>query len=191
MNRFAQGVASALLLAGTALHAGCGNSASGLTTGSAEAPGALGNADPMARPVAVAWTSARAKRCGFYFDPAKLKINYLSYERTQGAGNEQLANIEKSLRHELQDHLRPHLRRCRLLQRPQGPRHQGRPAASPGRRLHPQPARAQAGRQLRLLRLRGVRLGQAIQQQGFLDGKRQESQGHADADFVASSPRPH
>jgi hypothetical protein len=96
MNRFARGVASALLLAGTALHAGCGNSASGLTTGSAEAPGALGNADPMARPVAVAWTSARAKRCGFYFDPAKLKINYLSYERTQGTGNEQLGNIEKA-----------------------------------------------------------------------------------------------
>ena len=46
MNRFAQGVASAMLLAGTAMHAGCGNSASGLTTGSAaglpaDAPGAL------------------------------------------------------------------------------------------------------------------------------------------------------
>jgi hypothetical protein len=96
MNRFAQGLGAALLLAATAMHAGCGNSAGGLTTGSAEAPGALGNADPMARPVAVGWTSARAKRCGFYFDPAKLKINYLSYERTQGASNEQLANIEKA-----------------------------------------------------------------------------------------------
>src|SRR5438093_991203 len=100
MNRFAQGLAAALLLGTTALHAGCGSSANSLTTGSnalpADAPGALSNADPMARPVAVAWTSARAKRCGFYFDPAKLKINYLSYERTQGASNEQLANIEKS-----------------------------------------------------------------------------------------------
>lgn len=96
MNRFAQGLGVTLLLGATAMYAGCGNSASGLTTGSADAPGALGNADPMARPVAVAWTSARAKRCGFYFDPAKLKINYLSYERTQGTGNEQLANIEKA-----------------------------------------------------------------------------------------------
>jgi hypothetical protein len=100
MNRFAQGLASALLLAGTALHAGCGNSAGGLTTGSAalpaDAPGNFNNADPMARPVAVAWTSARAKRCGFYFDPAKLKINYLAYERTQGSASEQLAKIEQS-----------------------------------------------------------------------------------------------
>jgi hypothetical protein len=104
MSRFAQGLASALLLAGTALHAGCGNSASGsggVATASTaglpgDAPGALNNADPATRPVAVAWTSARAKRCGFYFDPAKLKINYLNYERTQGANNEQLAAIEKS-----------------------------------------------------------------------------------------------
>ena len=98
MKRFAQAAASALLLAGTAFHAGCGNSASGLTTGSgpAEAPTKLSNEDPMARPVAVAWTSARAKRCGFYFDPAKLKINYLSYERGQGTSGEQLSKIEKT-----------------------------------------------------------------------------------------------
>ena len=101
MNRFAQGLASALLVAGTALHAGCGNNAGGLTTGStaglpADAPGNLSNEDPMARPVAVAWTAARAKRCGFYFDPAKLKINYLAYERTQGANGEKLAKIEQS-----------------------------------------------------------------------------------------------
>jgi hypothetical protein len=100
MNRFAQGWAAALLMAGTAMHAGCGSSANSLTTGSnalpADAPGNFSNTDPMARPVSVAWTSARAKRCGFYFDPAKLKVNYLGYERIQGASNEQLANIEKS-----------------------------------------------------------------------------------------------
>src|SRR5262245_44478991 len=102
MSRFAQGLASLLLLAGTVVHAGCGSSAnSGLATAStaglpADAPGGLNNADPATRPVAVAWTSARAKRCGFYFDPAKLKINYLNYERTQGASGEQLANIEKT-----------------------------------------------------------------------------------------------
>jgi hypothetical protein len=101
MKRFGQGLASALLLAGTALHAGCSNSAGGLlATGSAgapaETPAGLSNEDPAARPVAVAWTSARAKRCGFYFDPAKLKINYLNYERTQGASAEQLAKIEKN-----------------------------------------------------------------------------------------------
>src|SRR5262245_34070211 len=85
MIRFAQALGLALLLAATALHAGC--SGGGVTTSSvqqADVPQGLTNADPLARPVAVAWTSARAKRCGFYFDPAKLKINYLSYERTQG-----------------------------------------------------------------------------------------------------------
>ena len=97
MKRFVQAVGSALLLAATALHAGCGGG--GITTSAVQAadvPQGLTNADPMARPVAVAWTSARAKRCGFYFDPAKLKINYLSYERTQGATPEQLANLEKA-----------------------------------------------------------------------------------------------
>jgi hypothetical protein len=62
----------------------------------ADAPGKLSNSDPLARPVAVAWTSARAKRCGFYFDPAKLKINYMNYERSQGAASEQMAKIEQA-----------------------------------------------------------------------------------------------
>ena len=101
MKRFAQAGACALLLAGTALHAGCGNGPAGLTTSStgllpADSPTAVSNEDPMARPVAVAWTSARAKRCGFYFDPAKLKTNYLAYESTHGATGEQYAKIEKA-----------------------------------------------------------------------------------------------
>ena len=83
------------------LYTGCGNSSAGLTTASngllpADAPAALTNEDAMARPVAVAWTSARAKRCGFYFDPAKLKTSYLAYESKQGATGEQYAKIEKA-----------------------------------------------------------------------------------------------
>jgi hypothetical protein len=96
MTRFGPYLASALMLAATAFHAGC--SGGGVTTSSvqqADVPSGLTNEDPMARPVAIAWTGARAKHCGFYFDPAKLKINYLTYERTQGATNEQLAQIEK------------------------------------------------------------------------------------------------
>ncbi len=98
MNRFAQAMASVLLVAGTAMHAGCGNSASGLTTAGLpkDAPGSFDNEDPKSRPVAVAWTSARAKRCGFYFDPAKLKINYLAYERTHGHPPDQLAKLEST-----------------------------------------------------------------------------------------------
>src|SRR5690242_21965627 len=103
MKRFAQAGAGALLLACTALHAGCGNSSAGLTTGStgllpADAPAtaSLSNEDPMARPMSVSWTSARAKRCGFYFDPAKLRSNYLAYEAKQGATGEQYAKIERT-----------------------------------------------------------------------------------------------
>jgi hypothetical protein len=98
MDRFARVTAFALLLAAAALHAGC-SGAGGLLTGkataAADAPGKLGNDDPMARPIAVAWTSARAARCGFYFDPAKLKASYLAYEAKQ-SGPDQLAKAEKS-----------------------------------------------------------------------------------------------
>jgi hypothetical protein len=104
MNRFAQAGALALLLVATGLHAGCSNSSAGLTTSSnskllpPDAPAAVGlsNDDPLARPVAVAWTSARAKRCAFYFDPAKLRSNYLAYEARQGAAGEQYAKLEKA-----------------------------------------------------------------------------------------------
>ena len=91
--------AECLLLAFAALLAACGNSASGgLTTGATPAPAnclPLSNEDPLARPVAVAWTSARAQRCGFYFDPAKLRTSYLAYEAKQ-SNAEQLAKAEKS-----------------------------------------------------------------------------------------------
>ena len=97
MDRFARVTAFGLLLAAAALHVGC-SGASGFLTGSttaADAPGKLNNEDPAARPVAVAWTSARAVRCGFYFDPAKLKASYLAYEAKQ-AGPDKLANVEKT-----------------------------------------------------------------------------------------------
>ncbi|NJO36001.1 MAG: hypothetical protein HC869_25935 [Rhodospirillales bacterium] len=99
MGRSAQALASVLLLSSAGLLAACGNSASGLTTGATppagELPAAINNEDPLARPVAVAWTSARAQRCGFYFDPTKLRATYLAYEAKQ-SGGEQLAKAEKS-----------------------------------------------------------------------------------------------
>jgi hypothetical protein len=84
---------------------GCGNSSSsesGLTTtsildgGSVEDAPAISNEDPLARPVYIAWTSARAQRCGFYFDPTKLRTAYLAFEAKQGSAGEQLARIEKA-----------------------------------------------------------------------------------------------
>lgn len=98
MDRFAQAIASGLVLAAAALCAGCNGGATGLLTGSsaaADAPGGLTNENPMARPIAVAWTAARAQRCGFHFDPGKLRASYLAYEATQSSG-EQFGKAEKS-----------------------------------------------------------------------------------------------
>jgi hypothetical protein len=99
MTRFAclLGLMTATLLVG------CGsssNTGAGLTTASilGDAPAPAGetlgirNDDPMARPVQVAWTSARAQKCGFNFDATRLKSTYLAYEGSQGSN---LANVEK------------------------------------------------------------------------------------------------
>src|SRR6185436_5020994 len=95
MDRTTKVVGAGLLLALTALHAGCGSSAGGLSTASVggDSPGVTSE-DPLARPIQVAWTSARAQRCGFNFDTAKLRATYLSYESRQGAAGEQLAKIQ-------------------------------------------------------------------------------------------------
>ena len=97
MARFARILAHALLLLGAGLVAGCGGNGAGLTTASTAAELKVpSNDDPLARPTFVAWTSARAKRCGFFFDAAKLKASYLAYESKKGAGAGDLANIERT-----------------------------------------------------------------------------------------------
>lgn len=98
MHRFARAIASGLLVAVAALQVGC-SGASGLLTGTtpaaADAPASAGDNDPLARPISVAWTSARAQRCGFFFDPTKLRSSYLAYEARQ-SGPEQLTKAEKT-----------------------------------------------------------------------------------------------
>ncbi len=88
-------VAPTLALA--AALAGCG--ASLLSTGSV-APGAPAVAaapvTPTARAYAVGVTSARAAKCGFFFDPVKLRGNFLAAEQQTGASPEDLAKIEKN-----------------------------------------------------------------------------------------------
>jgi surface antigen len=73
----------ALAFVATAL-AGC-SGASGLTTGSifgsSDPPKKEAINDPLMRAFQVGTVSARAIKCGFNFDPAKLKTNYLAYER--------------------------------------------------------------------------------------------------------------
>lgn len=92
----------------SAVVAGCGNGSgpqSNLSTASilgeapaaasGERPGITRN-DPMARPVQVAWTSARAQKCGFNFDPAKLRQSYLAQEQASGADANRMASVTKS-----------------------------------------------------------------------------------------------
>ena len=88
-----------LALVATALT-GC-SSAPSLTTGSilggpakpaAADPGSVN--DPTNRAFQVGMVSAKAIKCGFNFDPAKLKNNYLAYERTLAPGDD-MAKVEK------------------------------------------------------------------------------------------------
>ncbi len=82
---------------------GCsgGPSLPSLTTGSIlGGPAKPANADPASinnptnRAFQVGTVSAKAIKCGFNFDPAKLKNNYLTYERTL-APTADMAGIEK------------------------------------------------------------------------------------------------
>jgi len=89
-----------LLLAST-MSAGCSsvNDISGMSTASItppSSPAEVTKSDAVSQPLAVAWTSARAKRCGFAFDPAKLRTLYLAYEAKQGAVDDAYARIEKA-----------------------------------------------------------------------------------------------
>jgi hypothetical protein len=64
---------------------GCGSSLPSLTTGSlfgAKAAPAVAQNDPVSRAMDVAATSARAVKCGYNFDPAKLKNQYVTSETT-------------------------------------------------------------------------------------------------------------
>jgi hypothetical protein len=80
--------------------AGCSMSTASLTTGSLfgsgskPEPQAPAN-DPTARAFQVGTVSARAIKCGFNFDPAKLKNNYLGYERVQSPAAD-LQKIERT-----------------------------------------------------------------------------------------------
>ena len=87
------------------LLTGCSGSSSlpslsNITTGSIlggpEKPAADPSAvnDPTNRAFQVGTVSAKAIKCGFNFDPAKLKNNYLTYERTLAPGAD-MARIEK------------------------------------------------------------------------------------------------
>ena len=52
--------------------------------------------DPLARPIQVAWTSARAVKCGFVFNPEQLRANFLSAEELAGNAPGQMEKIEQA-----------------------------------------------------------------------------------------------
>ena len=95
------------LSTGLAACSGPSGSSSSLVTGSifssapktaaaADGAPAVKPEDPAARPVNVAWTSARAAKCGFYFDPAKLRQSFLTSQVADGVKGEQLAKVQQS-----------------------------------------------------------------------------------------------
>jgi hypothetical protein len=104
-----------ILLAAIGLAlAGCGSSAltTASLTGGGEPTAAAGStgatatlppspppSDPTSRAIQVGATSARASRCGFYFDPTKLRGNFLAAEAAQGAAPDQLQKIEREYDH--------------------------------------------------------------------------------------------
>jgi hypothetical protein len=87
-------------LAGTL--AACGNGLSGPATGAllageqAVAQPPTSQDDPMARALYAAAVSARATKCGFYFDPAKLKARFLAAETGQGTTPEELEKMART-----------------------------------------------------------------------------------------------
>lgn len=59
-------------------------------------------ADPNDRPTRVGWTSARASRCGFVFDPAALRGRYFAFEQSYGADPKRMQEIQKAYDYALQ-----------------------------------------------------------------------------------------
>ena len=58
--------------------------------------------DPLARPIQVAWTSARASHCGFVFNPDQFRSNFMAAEVRAGASPEQMQKIEQAYDYTLQ-----------------------------------------------------------------------------------------
>jgi hypothetical protein len=88
--------------------AGCSSSGNGVSTasilGSAPTPPAadaavvapvVPSSTPTSRAFQVGSVSARAQKCGYVFDEARLKSSYLANEMSRGTTPDQIAQIEK------------------------------------------------------------------------------------------------
>lgn len=78
---------------------GSGDAPTTATAATAGAPAAADQGgvknDPTQRAFQVGSTSARAVKCGFYFDPVKLKQQFLAAEATQGTAVADIGKVEK------------------------------------------------------------------------------------------------
>ena len=81
------------------LLAGCGTVGSSRNkeaAGTESEARAVTPQDPLARPIQVGWTSARATYCGFVFDPMQLRAQYLASEQRAGVPPDQMQKIERA-----------------------------------------------------------------------------------------------
>jgi hypothetical protein len=98
-------IAVASVLLGAALLGGCGtiNSVRQKDGAATEAEARnVAPEDPLARPIQVAWTSARASHCGFVFDAARLRSDFMAAEMQAGNTPEQMQKIERAYDYTLQ-----------------------------------------------------------------------------------------
>jgi hypothetical protein len=96
-------ILTAVMAAGCSGGAG---SSAGLTTASVLDGGSAGPLsgdtpvvaadDPLARPIQVGWTVARAQKCGFNFDAPKMRMSFLAAEAQRGVAGDLLAKVERS-----------------------------------------------------------------------------------------------
>ena len=91
--------------------------------------------DPLARPIQVGWTSARATHCGFIFDPDQLRSNYLASEAQAGATPEQMQKIVRAYDYTRESTLASIKDNLALLQQGAHRRHPKRPQPLSGRGL--------------------------------------------------------
>ena len=71
--------------------------------------------DPLARPIQVGWTSARASHCGFVFNPDQLRSSFMAAEVRAGATPEQMQKIERAYdytRETVLDTIKDNLKYC-------------------------------------------------------------------------------
>jgi len=92
--------AAAAIIAAALLAAGCSGgstSGGGLFGVSQPTETAPPPPDPMAKPIQVGWTLARAERCGFLFDKARVTNAYLAHEASVGATPERLQQAQTAM----------------------------------------------------------------------------------------------